>query len=107
MDHIAKQCKLQKSESTAQPKKVSAISSTHTPPTENTPHPLQFLESDSDSFVNVVCVTDHGSHLRRVQVVIAGVPAMGLIDTGADISVRVLNLTVNNIPTDNLTHTVQ
>ena len=35
----------------------------------------------------MVHVTDHGSHLRRVQVDIAGVPAVGLIDTGADISI--------------------
>ena len=35
----------------------------------------------------MIRVTDHGSHLRRVQVDIAGVPAMGLIDTGADISI--------------------
>ena len=60
-DHIAKQCKLRKSESTAQSKKVSTISSEHTPPTANTPdHPLQFLDFNSDSSVSVVRVTDHG-----------------------------------------------
>ena len=35
----------------------------------------------------MVRVTDHGSRLRRVQVDITGVPATGLIDTGADISI--------------------
>jgi len=47
-----------------------------------TANPIQFLDSDSDSSVSVVRVTDHGS-----QVDIAGVPAVGLIDTGADISI--------------------
>ena len=61
-DHIAKQCKLWKSESPAPPNKVSAISSTHTPPQQmHLIIPLWFLESDLDSFVCVVRVTDHGS----------------------------------------------
>ena len=48
---------------------------------------LHFLDSDSDGSVSVVRGTDHGSHLRRVQIDIAGVPATGLIDTGADITI--------------------
>ena len=89
-DHIAKQCKLWKSESTAvkakPTKKVSAVASTPAATTGSKANPIQFLDSDSNSSVSVVHFTDHGSHLRRVQVDIAGVPAVGLIYTGADIS---------------------
>ena len=45
------------------------------------------MASDSDdSSVSVICVQDCGSQLRKVQVDIAGVPAAGLVDTGADIT---------------------
>ena len=90
-DHIAKQCKLRKSESIAvearPTKKVSAVTSTPTASNVITANPMQFLDSDSDGSVSMVRVTDRGSHLRRVHVDIAGVPAVGLIDTGADISI--------------------
>ena len=87
-DHIAKQCKLRKSGALLNLKRYLLLVQNIHPPTENTPdHPLQFLESDSDSSVSVVRVTDHGSRLHRVQVDIAGVPATRLIDTGADISI--------------------
>ena len=89
--HIAKQCKQRKSESTAleakATKKVSAMSSTPATSTGSRVNPLQFLDSNSDGAVSVARVTDHGSRLRRVQVDIAGVPAVGLIDTGVDISI--------------------
>ena len=32
-------------------------------------------------------ITDQGSHLRKATVEIAGVPATGLVDTGADITI--------------------
>ena len=90
-DHIAKQCKLRKSESIAvearPTKKVSAVTSTPTASNVITANPMQFLDSDSDGSVSMVRVTDRGSHLRRVHIDIAGVPAVGLIDTGADISI--------------------
>ena len=90
-DHIAKQCKLRKSESIAvearPTKRVSAVTSTPTASNVITANPMQFLDSDSDGSVSMVRVTDRGSHLRRVHVDIAGVPAVGLIDTGADISI--------------------
>ena len=48
-----------------------------------------FLSSDSDTdgSINVVRITDQGSHLRKAMVEIAGVPATGLVDTGADITI--------------------
>ena len=48
-DHIAKQCKLRKSESTAvepKPKKACTVTSTSAAPRVNTANPMQFLDSD-------------------------------------------------------------
>ena len=51
-DHIAKQCKQRKSESTAveakATKKVSAVSSKPAASTGSRVNPMQFLDSDSD-----------------------------------------------------------
>ena len=50
-----------------------------------TSSPMDILFSDSDdSTVGVVCVKDNSSQFRKVIVDIAGVPAQGLVDTGAD-----------------------
>ena len=50
---------------------------------------MNFLcsDSDTDGSINVVSITDRGSHLRTATVEIAGVPATGLVDTGADITI--------------------
>ena len=54
----------------------------------STSNPIDMLFSDSDdSTVGVVCVKDNGSQARKVVVDIAGVPAQGLVDTGADITI--------------------
>ena len=54
----------------------------------STSNPIEMLFSDSDdSTVGVVCVKDNGSQARKVIVDIAGVPAQGLVDTGADITI--------------------
>ena len=47
---------------------------------------MLFSDSD-DSTVGVVCVKDNGSQPRKVVVDITGVPAQGLVDTGADITI--------------------
>lgn len=49
---------------------------------------MTYLESDSDdNVVNLVHVTDRGSVPHRAKVLIQGVPAHGVIDTGADITI--------------------
>ena len=50
---------------------------------------MNFLHSDSDTdrSINVVRITEQVSHLRKATVKIAGVPATGLVDTGADITI--------------------
>ena len=56
-------------------------------PIENTIiDPLSLLDS-SDSDVNVVRVNDRGSKPQFAEVLIQGVPATGVIDTGADITI--------------------
>ena len=56
-------------------------------PIENTIiDPLSLLDS-SDSDVNVVRVNDRGSKPQFAVVLIQGVPATGVIDTGADITI--------------------
>ena len=56
-------------------------------PIENTIiDPLSLLYS-SDSDVNVVRVNDRGSKSQFAEVLIQGVPATGVIDTGADITI--------------------
>ena len=56
-------------------------------PIENTIiDPLSFLDS-SDSDVNVVRVNDRGSKPQFAEVLIQGVPATGVIDTGDDITI--------------------
>lgn len=51
--------------------------------------PMKFLySSDSDDgSVHVVCIEDKGSKPRRVLVNIQGIPASGIIDSGADITI--------------------
>ena len=60
-------------------------------PESQTPTPYDFLHSSSDEDdpvnVNVVRVTDQGSVPRCVGVQVQGVPAYGLIDSGADITI--------------------
>ena len=96
-DHLAKQCRQRKSESNPMEdkkhkkgKETTAITKTIISTSQrDTTDPLNFLSSDSDTdgSINLVRITDQGSHLRKVTVEIAGVPATGLVDTGADITI--------------------
>jgi len=56
-----------------------------------TPNPLDFLFSDlsdsGDGEVRVVRVSDGGSRPRCVRVQIQGVPVVGILDSGADITI--------------------
>ena len=94
-DHLAKQCRQRKSESNPTEDKkqkkettatTNAIRSTNK---QKTSDPMNFLcsDSDTDGSINVVSITDQRSHLRTATVEIAGVPATGLVDTGADITI--------------------
>lgn len=95
-DHLAKQCRQRKSQSNPTEDKkqkkgkeatatARAIRSTNK---RETSDPINFLSSDSDTdgSINVTRITDQGSHLRKATVEIA-VPATGLVDTGADITI--------------------
>jgi len=108
-DHIAKYCKAAKSESsgrssqdgrntvaTSQPgaKKVEGYPTYATGDGEalqpNKDSILQLLYSDSedsDESVNTIRVSDKGSFPQCVRVLIQGVPAYGIIDTAADITI--------------------
>ena len=57
-------------------------------PNESVPSPLELLFSDSEEEgVRQIRVTDGGSHPRLARVDIHGVPADGIIDTAADITI--------------------
>ena len=94
-DHLAKQCRQRKSESNPiedkkRGKETTAITKTIISTSQQeTSDPLNFLSSDSDTdgSINLVRITDQGSYLRKATVEIAGVPATGLVDTGADITI--------------------
>jgi hypothetical protein len=49
--------------------------------------PLDFLPPDSDGDVKTVRIQDKGSKPREVLVDVQGVPATGVIDSGADITI--------------------
>ena len=96
-DHLARDCKQPKSESTGRPprqgwKKTPDASTKMIK--SNTPQPLSddpldFLySSESDeSDVLLIRVEDRGSKPRRALVEVQGVPTYGVIDSGADITI--------------------
>ena len=53
--------------------------------------PICYLLSDSEeedsAEVSQVRVDDHGSVHQQVKVVVGGVPAVGMVDTGADVTI--------------------
>lgn len=96
-DHLARQCRQHKGESIPTNDKkqkkgkqttasAKAVRSTSKPEVSD---PMDFLcsDSDTDGSINVVRITDQESKLRKVKVEIAGVPATGLVDTAADITI--------------------
>jgi len=93
--HIARTCSLRKGESISKPEKkskdkdaTSAMKAVTSVDKNHMSSPMNILLSDSDdSTVGVVCVKDKGSQPKKVTVDIAGVPAQGLADTGADITI--------------------
>ena len=86
-DHLARQCKKRKTESSGQPKRPSEARAKGIRSKEN---PLDFLHPDSDdgsSDIRTVRIHDRGSKPREVMVDVQGVPATGVIDSGADITI--------------------
>ena len=92
--HLARDCRQKRGESTpsSQDKKTeskkTAMAKTNTITAVET-DPLNYLfSSDSeDSSVNTVRVEDKGSQPRKVTVDLQGLPVIGLIDSGADITI--------------------
>ena len=85
-DHLANSCKQRTGEAPAKPRQNSPKAKTITCPVD----PLSFLESDDDSTpgrVELVRIEDRGSKPRQATVSIQGVPASGVIDSGADITI--------------------
>ncbi len=95
--HLARECKVPSSESgkkgTSQHSRTDSnkLKMVQTPkPETGNDDPMTYLESsDSDegSKVAVVRVPFQGSHPRQALVNVHGVPARGIIDTGADITI--------------------
>ena len=92
--HLARDCKVKKSESSGQQQHRTRTNQVLTQEKEKgenvQPSPVSFLLSSSDSeegTVKVVRVKDAGSAPRCVRVNIQGVPIFGLIDSGADITI--------------------
>ena len=103
--HIARNCHQKKQESRGRtPSKTGQQTQTRTrtnqvlskeqeatqsQPDTSTPESLLYSDSDDDGGANAraVRVQDGGSHSQCVKVEVQGVPAYGLIDTGADITI--------------------
>ena len=86
-DHLARNCKKKKTESAGQTKRGTDVGAKMIKSKED---PLDFLLPDSgdeESGIKTVRIQDKGSKPREVLVDIQGVPAIGVIDSGADITI--------------------
>ena len=85
--HLAKDCPKPKRESTGHPKQTT---STRTVKSDTRDNPMNYLLFDSDvehSDVNMIHVVDQGSRPQRDKVIVGGVPLIGIVDSGADITI--------------------
>ena len=75
--------------SSGKTKQVQASGSAHKHHTKHWAPDFLYSSSDEDtqSEVKAVCITDHGCIPQCVRVQVQGVPAYGLIDSGADITI--------------------
>ena len=80
-DHLAKNCKRKKTELTGQTTRSSAKM------VNSQENPLNFLHSDSDSESSDIRTVRIQSKPREVIVNVQGVPATGVIDSGANITI--------------------
>ena len=94
-NHLANQCRASKAESTGKPPTKNStqpatrqITTQHNSTKDDAIDPIDLLLSDpEDNTVRQIRITDHGSEARSVKVGIQGVPAYGVIDTAADITI--------------------
>ena len=90
-NHLAHQCKAPKTESTGKSQKLPAAKQVtiKTGDTEEeVVNPIDLLLSDTeDDGVYQIRVTDRGSEARSVKVDVQGVPAYGIVDSAADITI--------------------
>ena len=103
LGHLSFNCRAPKTESNGRnreqrrnptsAKTVMAAGSRHPQnPPQQTDDPLDFLassssESEDDSDIRLVRLEDKGSHPKCARVCIQGVPAYGIVDSGADITI--------------------
>ena len=89
-EHLARECKQPKKESPGyhRPPRRDWSTEAGAKTITSQENPLAFLYSDDDSDgVRVVRIHDRGSKPRRVAVDLQGVPATGVVDSGADITI--------------------
>ena len=89
-DHLARQCKKPKTESSGYSRRPNQSTDATAKGIKSKVNPLDILFSDSDeesSDIKTVRIHDKGSKPRKVAVDVQGVPAVGMIDSGADITI--------------------
>ena len=86
--HQAKDCQLPKRESTGQSGQTLGAKMVQSGSKED---PVSYLLSDSDDDeeprVGLVKITDGGSKCQRTKVTVGGVPLLGIVDSGADVTI--------------------
>ena len=89
--HLAHQCRAPKTESAGKPQKppvAKQVTTKNSDAEKGAVSPIDLLLSDSeDDGVFQVRITDRGSEARSVKVEIQGVPAYGIVDSAADITI--------------------
>ena len=93
-DHLARECKLRRGESTSSgtdkktDSRKSTVTRTNAITSVNTNLGDLLYSSDSDDgSINTVRIEDKGSRPRKVAVDLHGLPVQGVIDSGADITI--------------------
>ena len=86
--HQAKDCRLPKRESTGRSEQIPSAKMAQSDARQD---PMMYLLSDSDddedSRVGLVRIADGGSKCHRAKVIVGGVPLLGIVDSGADITI--------------------
>ena len=91
--HLMRDCKMKKSDSAAPGRPVATRQVTISGPSEKEteqPSPYDLLyssDSEEGEDVRLIRVTDEGSQSQLARVIVQGVPADGVIDTGAGITI--------------------
>ena len=85
--HMAKDCRMRSSESKVHTKKNPVNRHVSTTSKDNDPTEYLHSNSDGEEEVRMIQISDKGSHSQYARVLIQGVPAEGLIDSGAEITI--------------------